>query len=980
MTTEKELAELYVAILGRAPDAGGLAYWLRDVESGATLEQIGINWFNEQPEVLQKYENLDTEGFIAEAYQNAFGRQPDPEGLEYWKPQVASGEISREKFINAIILGAKAPTGGALDAAILSNRAEIGIEFSRVVKPVNTVANEGTSANSLSDDIIWLVTPDSGSVALARAVITLIQNAINSSQPAEAFNSIGTLISNLVEAVTENPDLTTGFTNYLEAVSDQLAATESTNVAEVLFATSQVIPEIFSNPDLLEDVTQLAENTVTNPSDPISPSIPEAPVDPVTPEEPTAGDDSDSGSDNSNDSGSGGDSGGNPTPTFTVTESAPDSGIWTVGTQNGSVAMIIESSGDPNVDYVKFTPTIGNAVSIPLLDIDQIVVNSITLTTSAELMSRLTSEEFISLAGNGTLVVTDLVNAPFSNLSTVDNTLSVKATVDFGSALITQADGEVEIDLAGISVIPGAIYVLDVNGVQYNYRFPPSEENVPGEVLIAEGLSAMYALSPLEDTSVSSEGGVITITSQNQINSDGVSTLLTLFGNIGNAEITVAGDGSLSLSMIDISEITGELVPLAPVTELDSSASFVVNGSNSKLVGYDVQLTGKSITGEGDVAILVSPIIFDENSAPELNPLDTSGFLNTGAVEAIVLDGQSWTPGWSPDFYDLSKITEYQVGFEARVILTAAQADGKPIIGEGGADIFEQGSFRSQILNIQTSGSSFIYPGVGDDQLNLGEGREYISIHRYVPVYYSSDTDSDGSDYITWYNEADKVTGGDTLSFTFNGSSVTATVESYNGDDRSALLAAIQAGIDSALGWPSKVLASFGTEANSNDLILTAVDINHTLVSGVFTDLDVEFLPPSDSNYLAPDIITNFDISADVIYTNTSNILLWNFADSDEPGQMSGFTAVNGILEITREFENQNAALTAISESMGTAPAVWAFYDAPDDGAPPGTVGDSFIFMSDGISGLQESDVLIHLVGVSITTPADLLGVFGYVT
>ena len=134
--TQTQVAELYVATFNRAPDAGGLNYW---VDSVLTIEQIAKSFFD-QPETKLLYptENTDAQ-FVTSIYQNLFNRAPDAAGLSYWiGPLGLGGGLARSVMIEALKNGA---TG--TDRAIIDNKTEVGLYF----------ANHGSQAVefSLSD-------------------------------------------------------------------------------------------------------------------------------------------------------------------------------------------------------------------------------------------------------------------------------------------------------------------------------------------------------------------------------------------------------------------------------------------------------------------------------------------------------------------------------------------------------------------------------------------------------------------------------------------------------------------------------------------------------------------------------------------------------------------------------------------------------------------------------------------------------------
>jgi len=123
--TQEEISKLYVATFNRAPDSGGLEYW---VGSGLKLSQIAQSFFD-QPETQLLYptdtSNVD---FINSVYQNLFNRVPDNEGLNYWDNELNRGAFSKNSFIQAVINGAL-DTEESKDATILNNKNEVGLHF-----------------------------------------------------------------------------------------------------------------------------------------------------------------------------------------------------------------------------------------------------------------------------------------------------------------------------------------------------------------------------------------------------------------------------------------------------------------------------------------------------------------------------------------------------------------------------------------------------------------------------------------------------------------------------------------------------------------------------------------------------------------------------------------------------------------------------------------------------------------------------------
>ncbi len=123
------LTEMYVAYFDRAPDAEGLLYWGGRLADGMGLGEIAQSFFV-QPEARDVYPDPDdVEQFVQDTYDNLFGRDPDPEGEAYWIDQLTRGEVNQGEFVLAVINGAKAATGSALDAQTIAEKGQIGYSF-----------------------------------------------------------------------------------------------------------------------------------------------------------------------------------------------------------------------------------------------------------------------------------------------------------------------------------------------------------------------------------------------------------------------------------------------------------------------------------------------------------------------------------------------------------------------------------------------------------------------------------------------------------------------------------------------------------------------------------------------------------------------------------------------------------------------------------------------------------------------------------
>jgi hypothetical protein len=79
-----QVSNLYVALFNRAPDTEGMKFWSEGLANGASLSAV-TNGFLNAPEGLAIYAPGQTGAqFVSAFYQTVFGRAPDAGGLAFW--------------------------------------------------------------------------------------------------------------------------------------------------------------------------------------------------------------------------------------------------------------------------------------------------------------------------------------------------------------------------------------------------------------------------------------------------------------------------------------------------------------------------------------------------------------------------------------------------------------------------------------------------------------------------------------------------------------------------------------------------------------------------------------------------------------------------------------------------------------------------------------------------------------------------------
>ncbi len=111
-----QVFRLYGATLGRGPDAAGFEYWVNQLAGGQPLVDI-TSGFTGSQEFTTSYGSLNTTQFISLLYQNVLGRAPDAPGLAYWQG-LMSGGSSRASVVDGFSESAeyRANTTAALRA------------------------------------------------------------------------------------------------------------------------------------------------------------------------------------------------------------------------------------------------------------------------------------------------------------------------------------------------------------------------------------------------------------------------------------------------------------------------------------------------------------------------------------------------------------------------------------------------------------------------------------------------------------------------------------------------------------------------------------------------------------------------------------------------------------------------------------------------------------------------------------------------
>ena len=131
-SSEIQITEAYIGLLGRAPDPAGLAYWADELDAAiaagedpaVALKKLtnDITLSDEWDSGIGSYDSstlAGAESVVTDMYDNLFDRAASQDELDYWAPKIVSGEFTASEMAVALIQGA-----GETDADVLGYKQE----------------------------------------------------------------------------------------------------------------------------------------------------------------------------------------------------------------------------------------------------------------------------------------------------------------------------------------------------------------------------------------------------------------------------------------------------------------------------------------------------------------------------------------------------------------------------------------------------------------------------------------------------------------------------------------------------------------------------------------------------------------------------------------------------------------------------------------------------------------------------------------
>ncbi len=139
--------ELYLGFFGRAPDTAGLSYWSTLIANGTSPVTVAAG-FAQSSEFAAQYGPLSAGAQINQVYLDILGRAPDAGGAQYWTSQLESGTPIGQIVWN--VVSAAFNQQGSADGVLVQGKVHAG-ELLALPVVTNTAATPWSTASGFGE-------------------------------------------------------------------------------------------------------------------------------------------------------------------------------------------------------------------------------------------------------------------------------------------------------------------------------------------------------------------------------------------------------------------------------------------------------------------------------------------------------------------------------------------------------------------------------------------------------------------------------------------------------------------------------------------------------------------------------------------------------------------------------------------------------------------------------------------------------------
>lgn len=972
---QDQIAQLYVSLFNRAPDAGGFAGWVESLAKGTSLNVIAQDFYL-SPEGQATYSRaLTNQQFVEAFYTKFLGRNlttEDKGGITYWVGRLGEtgathGAIAAEIIKNIVNYTGTDPVVLA-SKAIIDSKVAVGEHYALVLNgnvagaaaAVDGVINATTAAAKIADlgtsgtiGSTFTLTTGADVAAIAGTAGNDTFNAvIDQATPANSTITAADVISggagndvlNVAGVGTTLDVLGGALVSGIETINIRATTANTLNAAQVAGLTA-----VNSNLGAgTVGVTNLAAGA----------SIGVIGNGTIV----------------------------NGAVSFAYATASSD---VTLNLAGGTKAGTTVTNSDAASAVTKATiNSTGAANAIGALDLDGITatdsITSLVVNAASNLTATLTADDYAATAAL---------------------TVSGAATsVDLGTAF----DGKT-IDASGMTAggltIATNTNLTSFKGGQGNDTVSTTAlaaAAVAGAVDAGAGTADVLNVATATDVDTAAEAALFT--NFEVLRNSGATDLdVSLLSGITSVQLNGANAGATKLTATQAANIKvlasngTNTIALATATGTTDVLGLTLENLTAAAVATPIDVTAVTVTGFETLNVVSSSGV----KAGGTGVGNDLAFAAAGDLTTINVSGAYDLTIASAGVTKVATVTSTQTG-TAALYVSGDFAVGSSVTGSVGADAFVLGavgtSYNGGAGNDTMSATqaqlntgavySAVNGGDGTDTLNLTGGGAITIVDNVLSKVSGfekiviADTVANTQSITTggWFDAAFKTSGVD-LTTTAQGGTITIDMTSFTGaatilSTNGAATQSIQTGSGAdkvtVVGGATNVISTFA----GNDIIVGGAAVD-TITGGAGADTinggggqDVYVFAAGDSNSTAMDSITGYLTTQQIDHTtltvsqnSTAVTVVAGTAGLAGAGAAATFNAADNTLAL--RIVATEAALVSAAHTAGEA-AHFQF----------GL--DTYVFITDGVAGVGANDTIIKLVGIDSTNAAfDVLTIAG---
>gem|GEM_PF-3546878 len=171
---DTDIQKAYIAFFNRPADAPGMAFWMNHPPGGM---QVLLAEFARSEEYLSDYRGLNHVDTLTRVYRHLFGRDPEPEGLNYWSAQMEAGWVTIANVAYEVLGGARNEDFDIIQNKVLAANAFTGtLDTPEKIEAYNNAGPNGLGNEAKN----WLaaVNEYAASVQEATAKLAVLLNIL----------------------------------------------------------------------------------------------------------------------------------------------------------------------------------------------------------------------------------------------------------------------------------------------------------------------------------------------------------------------------------------------------------------------------------------------------------------------------------------------------------------------------------------------------------------------------------------------------------------------------------------------------------------------------------------------------------------------------------------------------------------------------------------------------------------------------------